>query len=65
MLPNLAARLFTLTGDLVCVTAPDGYFLLLNPAFECVQPGRVLGANHDLIARAIAALLEPALIGGL
>jgi diguanylate cyclase (GGDEF)-like protein/PAS domain S-box-containing protein len=34
MLPNLAARLFTLTGDLVCVTAPDGYFLLLNPAFE-------------------------------
>lgn len=34
MLPNLAARLFTLTGDLVCVTGPDGYFLLLNPAFE-------------------------------
>jgi diguanylate cyclase (GGDEF)-like protein/PAS domain S-box-containing protein len=31
---NLAARLFTLTGDLVCVTGPDGYFVLLNPAFE-------------------------------
>jgi diguanylate cyclase (GGDEF)-like protein/PAS domain S-box-containing protein len=31
---NFAARLFTLTGDLVCVTGPDGYFLVLNPAFE-------------------------------
>ena len=31
---NLAARLFTLTGDLVCVTGPDGYFVVLNPAFE-------------------------------